>query len=329
MNTFFLEKLRKIYKSLGKKEKKINDLIKFKKFKKNLINYKFSNHNLNLESIVEQNIKFVAAITFYYNESKIDNLMKVCKSLSEISNDSEIYIFSNKYSEFLVSKFKKNLNININFEIINQPVNERLLPWYHVNLMRNFFNRTEITHFIYLEDDILLSKKNFYYWINSRKILQKFNLIPGFVRTEQNSIDKKIYAIDFVTKNKIKNIPNLYLNKTYDFINHHYPYQGMYLYDRELMKEYLFGPSSNPDCGHGAYNINFLDTRMINLDLMAKANIGLTYMNVPEGFNNRLVTLYNKDQKKIDEVSCIKHLSQRYSNEESSFGNIKLEEALS
>ena len=68
---------------------------------------------------------------------------------------------------------------------------------------------------------------------------------------------------------------------------------------------------------------------MINLDLMAKANIGLTYMNVPEGFNNRLVTLYNKDQKKIDEASCIKHLSQRYSNEESSFGNIKLEEALS
>ena len=42
MNIFFLEKLRKIYKSLGKKEKKINDLKKLKKFKRNSINYKFS-----------------------------------------------------------------------------------------------------------------------------------------------------------------------------------------------------------------------------------------------------------------------------------------------
>ena len=35
---------------------------------------------------------------------------------------------------------------------------------------------------------------------------------------------------------------------------------------------------SNPDCGHGAFNLKYLDKRMINLDLMAKANIGLTYM---------------------------------------------------
>ena len=329
MNIFFLEKLRKIYKSLGKREEKINDLITFKKFKRDSINYKISDQDFNLDNITEHKIKFVAAITFYYNESRIDNLIQVCKSLGEISNDSEIYIFTNRDSELLINKCKENLDFNVNFEIISQPVNDRLLPWYHVNLMKNFFKRTEITHFIYLEDDILLSKENFYYWINSRKKLKKFNLIPGFIRTEKNSIDKKTYAIDFIKKNKIKNLPNLYLNKNYNFINHHYPYQGMYLYDRELMKEYLFGPSSNPDCGHGAYKIDFLDTRMINLDLMAKANIGLTYMNVPEGFYNRLVALYNKDQKKIDKACCIEHLSQRYSNEESSFGNITLEDALS
>ena len=266
-------------------------------------------------SIIKQAKKILLEV------NKIDDLIKVCKSLSEISNDNEIHIFTNKHSEFLVNKCKENLSVNINFEIIDQPINDRLLPWYHVNLMRKFFNRTEITHFI--------SKKNVYYWINSRKILKKFNLIPGFTRTETNPFNKEIYAIDFVKKNELKDLPNLYLNKTYDFINHHYPYQGMYLYDRELMKEYLFGPSSNPDCGHGAYKINYLDTRMINLDLMAKANIGLTYIDVPEGFYNRIVTLYNKDQQRIDKVCCVEHLSQKYSNEGSSFGNIKLEEALS
>ena len=73
----------------------------------------------------------------------------------------------------------------------------------------------------------------------------------------------------------------------------------MYLYDRKLMKEHLHGPSSNPDCGHGAFDTNFLDKRMVNLDLMAKANIGLTYINVPEGFFNRIVIPFNlnKNQK--------------------------------
>ena len=54
---------------------------------------------------------------------------------------------------------------------------------------------------------------------------------------------------------------------------------------------------------------NFIDPRMINLDLMAKANIGLTYINTPSGFFNRMVTLYNNEKKQID-VNCqIKHLS--------------------
>ena len=73
----------------------------------------------------------------------------------------------------------------------------------------------------------------------------------------------------------------------------------MYLYDRELMKEHLQGPSSNPDCGHGAFDTNYIDSRMINLDLMAKANIGLTYINAPSGFFNRMVTLFNIKEKRL------------------------------
>ena len=92
------------------------------------------------------------------------------------------------------------------------------------------------------------------------------------------------------------------INDNYYFVNHTFPYQGMYLYDRELMKEHLFGPSSNPDCGHGAFNENYIDTRMINLDLMAKANIGLTYIDVPEGFFSRMTLLYDKKKSSIDNI---------------------------
>ena len=94
-------------------------------------------------------------------------------------------------------KLSKDLGINIKLIIVENIVNNRLLPWYHLNLMRKLYNNKEITHFLYLEDDILIDKNNLNYWINSRKVLKRFNLIPGFIRTEVNQNDNELYAIDF------------------------------------------------------------------------------------------------------------------------------------
>tara|TARA_B100000700_G_C14592136_1_gene645135 strand:- start:50 stop:637 length:588 start_codon:yes stop_codon:yes gene_type:complete len=194
--------------------------------------------------------------------------------------------------------------------------------------MRKLYNKEEITHFLYLEDDILFNRSNFNYWINSRKILRKSNLIPGFTRVEINQNNKELYAVDFTKKNNIKKLPKIKVNENYEFVNHKFPYQGMYLYDRELMKEHLQGPSSNPDCGHGAFDTNYIDSRMINLDLMAKANIGLTYINAPSGFFNRMVTLFNIKEKEIDYNCQIQHLTNKYTNLDSLHGNIKLKDAI-
>ena len=194
--------------------------------------------------------------------------------------------------------------------------------------MKKLYVNGDITHFLYLEDDIYLSRSNFNYWLNSRKILKKFGLIPGFVRTENNKSDNQLYAIDFLKKSSFNLLPKIKINKDYNFINNEFPYQGMYLYDRDLMKEHLSGPSSNPDCGHGAFNVNFIDNRMINLDLMAKANIGLTYINPPYGFFNRIVIPFEAKKKRIAKFCEIQHLSNRYSNTQSSFGNIKVEDAI-
>ena len=42
---------------------------------------------------------------------------------------------------------------------------------------------------MYLEDDIRVSKENIVYWLNARKALKIYNLIPSFVRTEINFKD--------------------------------------------------------------------------------------------------------------------------------------------
>ena len=325
---FFLEKLRKIFKSIGKKEKKINHLITYLKYKKKIKNYKLKNIDFSYSQDNNEKINIAATITFFFDDNKILNLAKACKSLSGISDKCEIHILTNNISSKQADKIKEEIKLDINLIVINDLIHDRLLPWYHLNVMKKLYSNEDITHFIYLEDDILLNKSNFNYWINSRKILKEVGLIPGFVRTEHNELDNQVYAIDFVKKSKLSLLPKFEINENHCFINNEFPYQGMYLYDRDLMKEHLFGPSSNPDCGHGAYNTDYIDERMINLDLMAKANIGLTYLNVPQGFLNRIVIPLNVKNQKIDSTCEIQHLSNKYANTTSSFGNIKIEEAI-
>ena len=328
MNIYLLERLRKFFKSIGKKEEKINDLITHLKFKKNDKLLNIVEENFTPDKEINENFKLGAVIGFFYNEIKLPILFKVCESLIEISDKNEIYILTNSISSSQKEKIKNGISEKIKIIVIDEIVHNRLLPWYHLNLMKKLYDNKEITHFLYLEDDILINKSNFYYWINSRKILKKFNLIPGFTRTEINQDNREIYAVDFTKGNNVKELPKIKVNENYEFVNHKFPYQGMYLYDRELMDEHLQGPSSNPDCGHGAFDTNYIDPKMINLDLMAKANIGLTYINAPSGFFNRMVTLFNNKKKEIDDNCQIQHLTNKYTNLDSLHGNIKLKDAI-
>ena len=328
MLVYLLERLRKFLKSIGKKEEKINDLITNLKFRKNDNFTNFTDENFTPDKEITDNVKLAAIIGFFYNETKLPILFKVCESLVNISNKNEIYILTNSISPSQKETIENGVGEKIKIILIDEIVHNRLLPWYHLNLMRKLYDKEEITHFLYLEDDILFNKSNFNYWINSRKILRKSNLIPGFTRVEINQNNKELYAVDFTKKNNIKNLPKIKVNENYEFVNHKFPYQGMYLYDRELMKEHLQGPSSNPDCGHGAFDTNYIDSRMINLDLMAKANIGLTYINAPGGFFNRMVTLFNNKEKEIDYNCQIQHLTNKYTNLDSLHGNIKLKDAI-
>ena len=67
---------------------------------------------------------------------------------------------------------------------------------------------------------------------------------------------------------------------------------------------------------------------MINLDLIAKANIGLTYIKVPQGFFNRIVIPYDLNKNQINTICQINHLSNKYIKKKSWFGNIKVKDAI-
>ena len=51
-------------------------------------------------------------------------------------------------------------------------------------MKKTFVNKSH-SHFMFLEDDIIINNENIYYWLFFRKILKKFKLIPGFIRYEK------------------------------------------------------------------------------------------------------------------------------------------------
>ncbi len=330
VSIFILEKIRKLIKSLSKKHDVIQDYItyfrcKIKKYKSIKFDDLLLNNEINNYNYEKFNsVKLAICICFFFKKSKIKNLKKICKNFSKLNIKYEITIITNDKSKkkYLLDQIKeKKIVIYTPTDLIDN----RLLPWVHLKIMKTKYLNKSFTLFLYIEDDILITEENIQYWILARQSLKKINLIPSFILTEFNSIDKNLYAVSYLNKNKIKFMSKILDKKNFfAFVNTKFPYQAMYLYDRSLMKEHIVGPSSNPDFGHGAFKIKYLNKNMINLDLMAKVNAGLIYKDIPFGFLNRYVLPVNLKTNRINNYCLIKHLSNKYIYQKSKYGKIKV-----
>jgi hypothetical protein len=188
-----------------------------------------------------------------------------------------------------------------------------LLTWGHLDVFRKFFEADEgITHFMYLEDDIEIKPNNIAYWLQGREDLLKVGLIPSFLRYELADQKEGILSTDVTSPVELSAIPTFIANESGNFyINLPEPYQGMYLLDRELAKEHLFGPSSSPDFGPWG--------------IREKAAQGLTFSKIPSGCFSRNFIGYIQSQGCIDPNALIHHTPNNYANNPlSKFGKIHI-----
>ena len=158
---------------------------------KNFTNFKY---NLSKKNYPK---KIAIVICFYFNKNKINILKKTVKSITTLFN-FELTLLTNQ-----LSKKQKNILLKVIrskkrtikiYEATKLPDNN-LLPWYSINVMKERFKNKSFSHFMFIEDDIIISSKNICYWIYYRKILKKFNLVPGFLRYE--NYKKDLYAVDY------------------------------------------------------------------------------------------------------------------------------------
>ena len=320
MNKFLLEKLRKFFKSLGKYEYKILDKITILENKKILIN---DNTFLKFEKKKKKTIfkpkRISIVICFHFNKKRIKNLEKICSNINQYRFAKNVSIvtndINNKKNTFLKKKLIKKLK-NFNIIRIKNCPEPNLLPWYCLDFMKKSYKEKSFSHFLYLEDDILINSENINYWIYYRKILKHYKLIPAFLRCE--FYKNKLLSVDNIKKIIFKDTPKILSNsKSFGFINLKYPYHGSCLMDRDLMNEYSKSKLISID-----YGIRHKIMKEL-YPIKELANIIIGYINVPKGFYNRFFIPF-KNFNKIPNYCITQHLDNKYSKNKTSFGKIEV-----
>ena len=313
MRTFFLERLRVIFKSIGKLELKVIDKLVLINNSKNKGSTIKDSHFIELEEKLNksQNIpkKLVIVICFFFNPKKISIFEKTLMNLSLYKFKKEIIILTNNLDDLQRKKIKNIIRKkirNYSIEEIEDLPENNLLPWYSLNIMRKKIKDKKNSHFMFIEDDIIVNTSNIKYWIYFRKILKKYNLIPGFVRYE--IFKKRKISVDNREKINLKNLPTISTKtKENGFVNSKYPYHAMYLMDREMMEEYLLSNSTSLDF---SFSNKFMKS---NYPIKELANISYAYLNIPQGYHNKLMIPYDKN-KKILSCCQILHNENKYTN---------------
>jgi hypothetical protein len=211
------------------------------------------------------NYKVAVHITFFLGKNYLERLKflkKIVKNYKNISKKLDIFIHTNKN---LDRKYKiKNVNYIVHNLMSENPI---FFPWKCRDLI---YKQKEIyDFFIYSEDDILFTKKNFDYWLYFKDICIKNNFNLGFIRVENKN--KNNFTIDVTTKLS----SFIYLNKNRFIVNNVNPYCAFWIYDRQELNKFItsniwkfnwrnefsYGPIEMSAIGwHGIKMTRYIDT---------------------------------------------------------------------
>jgi hypothetical protein len=178
---------------------------------------------------MHSNYKIAVHITFFLGKnylSRINFLRKIIDCYKRISKNLDIFIHINK------KLHNKHQIKDVNYILHNLSLEDpHLLSWKSRKLIYEQKDIYDV--FIYSEDDILFTKKNFDYWIKFKDICIKNNFNLGFIRAEKNN--NKIYSIDVTTKlNKY-----LIINNNRFIVNDINPYCALWIYDRQELNKFI------------------------------------------------------------------------------------------
>ncbi len=249
--------------------------------------------------------KLAICVTAFYDERRLGYLERASSHFRELADEVVVCLITNTSDpeeRARLSACVEAAGISASFCTPTGLGHPYLLPWAHFTVFRRqFADDASISHFMYIEDDTLVTRDAIEYWVEWHAVLNPARLMPSFLRVEKKHDDDRWYSTDCMQPARISQSPRASLDDQIIFVNLANPYQGMYLLDRALMAEHLGGPSSSPDFGPWP--------------IREKAAQGLTFASPPQGFTSRNLVPYLPGTQTIDERCFVHHLPNNYAND--------------
>jgi hypothetical protein len=244
-------------------------------------------------------------ITFHYDASRISYLHQVIHGYAGIALRTRVYIVTNvsDYGPIKGALVGLPGEISVEFFTPTGLGHPYLLAWSHYAILRDLVASGDITHFLYSEDDILLSRSNIAYWLRAREALRAHRLLPSFYRVEQDSAGQWVSTENYDPVG-FGQQAWLYMEGTGLFMTMPNPHQGMYFLDQPLMHELINSSELSPDNSIGG--------------IREKAALGLTFIARPKGFISRSVVPIDLHSKTVAQEAWVHHLPNSYSRNPSS-----------
>lgn len=234
----------------------------------------------------------------FYRHSRLQYLRQICEAHQQLDIEYTTFIITNIKDDDEINLIRENArNKDLYIATPSYLGHPYLLTWSHRDIFREQISSgSGHSHFLYTEDDLLLTRQNLDYWLKAREVTRTTHFIPAFFRYEINNRGETV-STD-VTETQALTSHLLKVKET-TFVNLRQPYQGMYLMDKELAIEFLFSDASSPDTGIWG--------------IREKAAQGLTYWNVPSGAYSRMVVRLDQ-RMRIHSDARIHHLPNSYAN---------------
>jgi len=260
-----------------------------------------------------KNYRISVHIPFYVDSNikkKFFFLEKVCKSYLKISKNLKIFIHTNKILKIDRKRIKY-----IYHDFTNDDPYK--LTWNCRRLM--FSQKKKYQIFIFGEDDIIFSKKNFDYWLKYKDLCIRNHYNLGFLRTEIKRKSNLLYSTDQVSK--IKYYVDLCKIR---FVKLENSNSSFWIYDKNEFKKFTKTKYWRFDWKWKTISGVLLTREMAAVGWHGE-NMG------GEGFMNRYkATIIPFNNNKLNKNSFIKHLSNKYANNPSGlFGTISINNIIS
>ena len=261
--------------------------------------------------------KLAIAVAFHYVESRLVYLGMISDHFSQLADELSVTIVTNSNDTENLSKITRTLEgkgFEFSFLVPKALGHPFLLTWSHFADFRQKIEDPSYSHFMYLEDDMLITRQNMEYWMGAREALRDTGFYPSFLRVEKKDGADDWYSTDGSESYEFRDLPSVTApaHAKWLFVNVPNPYQGMYLLDREQMLEHLSGPSSAPEYG-------------LPKGIRERATRGLNFANVKKGYYSRNLLPFCVDEGRLDEACFIHHTPNNYANDPYSgvYGKIK------